>query len=239
MLLLKKTAASFFLPPGIFVLAAACMAFRAKGRLRALLLVFASAVYLLSVPILSGRLASLCGPDAAASFSSCDVIIVLGGGVIEGSSDLSGSGSLPAESAMRTCDAARMWRKTGSPVIVCGGPVMGLPAEAFVMKRYLCDLGVLPDRIITEDRSRDTGENARYAAEIMKRKGFSRPLVVTSYWHCRRAEREFSKFGFSVSVYPSGMPGPHTLSFRSFLPAAAALRESSVSLKELAALAFP
>ena len=61
------------------------------------------------------------------------------------------------------------------------------------MKRFLTDLGVPDPMIIVEDKSRDTIENARYARQICERRGFVRPILVTSAYHLKRSVLSFSK----------------------------------------------
>ena len=192
---------------------------------------------LVSLPAVSGMLSSLVESPRSGmrELHLCDAVILLGGGVSEGVKDLSGEGALTPESACRTADAARLWRIIRRPVIACGGSVYGSSAEADIAARYLADLGVPADMVIRERRSRDTAENARFAAEIMREKGFHKAALVTSSWHMRRASAEFRSAGVDVELYPSG-GADRTAGWRDFLPSAAALKESAAVLKELAGI---
>lgn len=58
------------------------------------------------------------------------------------------------------------------------------------------------DRLILEERSRNTRENARFSAELANPKPGERWLLVTSAWHMPRAVGCFRRAGFPVTAYP-------------------------------------
>lgn len=63
-------------------------------------------------------------------------------------------------------------------------------------------LGVAAGRVVTEDKSRNTGENARFTKQIAVPKPGERWLLVTSAYHMPRAIGVFRKAGFAVEAYP-------------------------------------
>ena len=63
-------------------------------------------------------------------------------------------------------------------------------------------LGVDPARIIVEDQSRNTEENARFTAAIVHPEPKQRWLLVTSAFHMPRAIGVFEKAGFDVVADP-------------------------------------
>jgi uncharacterized SAM-binding protein YcdF (DUF218 family) len=63
-------------------------------------------------------------------------------------------------------------------------------------------LGVPPGRILTEDKSRNTVENALFTKQIAVPKPGERWLLVTSAYHMPRAIGIFRKVGFTVEAYP-------------------------------------
>ena len=65
-------------------------------------------------------------------------------------------------------------------------------------------MGVPKDQIIIEDRSKDTIENAKYASQLCRKIGFSKPILVTSAYHMKRAIWCFEKQGFHVVPFPAG-----------------------------------
>ena len=117
-----------------------------------------------------------------------DVIILLGGGVYDGVPDFSGIGRPSDRALPRVITAARLQKRLNLPVIVCGGAVFEkFTKEAPILKRFLTDLGVSEEKIILEDRSRDTHENAKFTAEICSKMGYKRPILVTSAFHLKRS----------------------------------------------------
>ncbi len=72
--------------------------------------------------------------------------------------------------------------------IVSGGmanPKAGI-SEAAVMRDYLLAHGISEDRILVEDQSRSTRENARFALEIARRCSADSLLLITSSDHLTR-----------------------------------------------------
>ncbi|HJW29745.1 MAG TPA: YdcF family protein, partial [Saprospiraceae bacterium] len=135
---------------------------------------------------------------------SGDVIVILGGGVYDGVPDLSGEGAPSEDTLARLVTAVRLQKRLHVPVIVSGGPVFPWrKAEAPVVARVLEDLGVPTDKIIMEDTSRDTLENAQNTVEICKKYHFSHPLLVTSAYHMKRAILSFKKVRMDVTAIPS------------------------------------
>ncbi len=63
-------------------------------------------------------------------------------------------------------------------------------------------LGVAPGRIVAEDKSRNTVENAVFSKQIAMPKPGERWLLVTSAYHLPRAVGVFRKAGFAVEAYP-------------------------------------
>ena len=236
---LKKILSSVLLPPGGFVLLFAVSAlapFSVRAR-RVLVLGSSSLLLALSLPAVSGRLVSCLEiPSDPSHLPSCDLIVLAGGGVADGVKDLSGEGALPAEAASRTAEAARLWHRLHVPIIACGGSVAGSAVEAEIAARYLSDLGVRSDDVILENRSRDTAENARFAAIIMREKRFVRPVLVTSSWHMRRAARAFERERICVVPWSAGRSGDRLVSWMAFLPSSGALKESSAAIREIAGL---
>ena len=68
--------------------------------------------------------------------------------------------------------------------------------------RYLTDVGISPERIVLEDKSRNTHENALFTHDLVKPKAGERWLLVTSAYHMPRSVGIFRKAGFDVTAYP-------------------------------------
>jgi len=92
-------------------------------------------------------------------------------------------------------------RHTGLPILVTGAP-----REAVTMQTSLVrDFGV-PVRWV-ENQSRDTFENARYTAQMLKPEGIGRIILITSSTHLWRAVHEYEDAGFEVVPAPAGRVG--------------------------------
>jgi uncharacterized SAM-binding protein YcdF (DUF218 family) len=74
--------------------------------------------------------------------------------------------------------------------------------EAQLGKEILMRLGVECERIIIEDRSRNTAENARLSKIIAAPKESEKWLLVTSAFHMPRAMGAFRAVGFPVEATP-------------------------------------
>ena len=77
-------------------------------------------------------------------------------------------------------------------------------SEAGAIKKYLVSLGVPREKVFTEERARDTRENAVFSKKICDKKGYTKAVIVTSACHMRRAVWSFKTAGFKEAVpYPA------------------------------------
>ncbi|WP_081904171.1 YdcF family protein [Brevibacillus thermoruber] len=80
-------------------------------------------------------------------------------------------------------------------IIVTGGvPKQGV-TEADAMSRWLVSQGIDQDRILLENKSTDTVENALFTTAILEREGIRDVTLVTSASHMRRALTVFREAG--------------------------------------------
>lgn len=63
-------------------------------------------------------------------------------------------------------------------------------------------LGLDPKRLVLEDKSRNTRENAVFTRRLVEPKPGERWLLVTSAWHMPRSMGVFRKAGFPVEAFP-------------------------------------
>src|SRR5262249_43802220 len=142
-------------------------------------------------------------PPWEAARGAPDGIIVLGG-VIDASSP--GNQIMLNESAERLTVVPDLARRYPNARILFSGGSGALigdgGAEAGAAARLLESLGISLDRVILEDRSRNTVENAVYSKLIVHPKRGERWLLVTSAFHIPRAIGVFRKVGFPVEPYP-------------------------------------
>ena len=137
--------------------------------------------------------------------------------------------------------AARLAKASGLPVLTSGGLHYGEPpSEAAMMAEVLArDYGVAVRW--QEGLSRTTWENARYSAEILKKEGVERVLLVTQAWHMPRARWSFEQVGFQVVSAPMGFLGvPNGRPAGGWLPESKAVWQSGLLLSEAVGLwAYP
>lgn len=91
-------------------------------------------------------------------------------------------------------------------IIISGGmdPSVPGPSEAAIIKRYFVSFGIPAERILLEERSQTTAENARLTAEMVRPGPGTHWILVTSAYHIPRAIGAFRKAGFNVVACPSG-----------------------------------
>jgi uncharacterized SAM-binding protein YcdF (DUF218 family) len=100
-------------------------------------------------------------------------------------------------------DLARRFPHSRVAVSGGGGFLLGpSEAEAPLIACLLESLGVPAQRIVIEDRSRNTAENAAFARHLLQPKAGERWLLVTSAQHMPRAVGCFQNAGFAVEPYP-------------------------------------
>ena len=241
MFTLKKTITAFILPPGIFILAivlvSSVMVYRKRWKLGLVNLIVGLMLWALStIPMANFLIHGLESDYSIPVNPAGDVIILLGGGMIEGVPDLTGT-SAPSPSTMgRIVSAVRLYKRLDVPIIVSGGRTYddADSAGATIAKRFLMDLGV-PDHLITvEDRARDTAQNARLTAAICRQQGFSKPILLTAAYHLKRARMAFDAAGMQVTVFPACFLGSRNIPYtwRHLLPQAGALQTSTHALHE-------
>lgn len=74
--------------------------------------------------------------------------------------------------------------------------------EAPVARRFLAELGFDPSKVVFEDQSRNTRENATLTKELAAPKAGETWLLVTSALHMPRSVGTFRAAGWTVTAYP-------------------------------------
>ncbi len=134
-----------------------------------------------------------------------DGIIVLGGAE---ETLIAEARNVPAlnEAGERILETAMLaWRFPETRVVFTGGTaniLYGGVSEADSARTHLTSLGLSADRLILEDKSRDTYENALYTRVLLAPKPGERWLLVTSAGHMPRAVGCFRALGFDVLPWP-------------------------------------
>lgn len=134
-----------------------------------------------------------------------DGIVVLGGG-FEGAINLARGGYELNSGGDRYVEAAILARRYPAAKIVVTGGVGSLilkgEGDADTALRLFTALGVPRDRLVLENRSRNTYENAVFTKEMVTPKPGETWLLVTSAFHMPRAKALFDKAGFATVPWP-------------------------------------
>jgi uncharacterized SAM-binding protein YcdF (DUF218 family) len=133
-----------------------------------------------------------------------DGIVVLGGAITPDVAAIRNDAALneAAERITATVELAR--RYPNARVIFSGGDgsLVHSGNESEAALRLFERLGVAAGRVVAEDRSRNTVENAVFSKQIASPKLGERWLLVTSAYHMPRAMGIFRMAGFPVEAYP-------------------------------------
>ena len=110
---------------------------------------------------------------------SGDVLIVLGGGVKD-----------------RPELAAALYEQHAAPLILLSGA-----GDTTLNRRVLRQNGVPKDAIEMENRSLTTRENALYSIPLLRAAHIHRAIIVTSWYHSRRALKTFQHYAPDITFY--------------------------------------
>lgn len=196
----------------------------------------------LFVTPLERQTTALLSPERAGA----QAIVVLAAGQLENAPEY-GRRSIPDYIALaRLRYAAHLHRRTGLPVLVSGGngeinvnpdPALREYAKADAMATALRqDFGV-PVRWI-EPASRDTLENARFSAALLRADGVKRVLLVTDAMHMPRSHAVFVQAGLDVVDAPTMFFSNQPLAVSAWVPSAEGMRRSWYAVYELIGIAW-
>jgi uncharacterized SAM-binding protein YcdF (DUF218 family) len=148
--------------------------------------------------------------------------IIILGGAEDGRADAAKEIAGLNEAAERyTEGAALALRFPQARVVFSGGNghlLASAPAEAVSAGRLLGALGVAPERIVLEDKSRNTRENAAFTRAMIEPKAGERWLLVTSAFHMPRSVGCFRKVGIDVEPWPVDYRVGGVFEFNAYYP---------------------
>lgn len=107
-----------------------------------------------------------------------DVVVVVSGG----------------ETEARIKEGVSIYKQGYAPKIIFAGAAReGEVSNALAMKRIAISAGVPSENIFIEENSKDTKENAKNSAEIIRKNNFNKIILTTSPYHQRRTYQNFRK----------------------------------------------
>lgn len=171
--------------------------------------------------------------DQRRNYEKLDVVVVLSGGINDNGY---AKKVMPSnQTAARLLHAVQVFNRSGAEYLVCSGRGSNT-SEAGVMKRAAEGLGVPSQKIKLDIKSDNTKQHAEELNKIFKDKNITIGLVTSAY-HMKRSEREFSKYFPNIVPLPSDyLYSPHPLSVYSFLPSSDNLLRFSISSREIAGI---
>jgi len=178
--------------------------------------------------------------EAQAPACCYEAIVVLGGGMTAAAPPYLMDPDL-SDASDRVWHAARLYhRGIAKKIIVSGGTFAAYsdaPAtsEAEAMRRFLIDLGVPSEAIVSEGKSLNTLQNIRNVRQMV---GDARVALVTSGYHMPRALMLAHRGGLNVGAFPTDWRAPVAMrsTWENWVPSLAAMAWSSTSLREHMAL---
>jgi uncharacterized SAM-binding protein YcdF (DUF218 family) len=108
----------------------------------------------------------------------------------------------------RTLHAAALYQSGHiTSLVLCGGVGQHPPSEAAVMQDILLGAGVPMDAMVLEDQSTTTGENIRFAQNLIDETDV---VIITDWYHAPRAKLIARRAGLRVT---SSSPSLHGAKF--------------------------
>jgi uncharacterized SAM-binding protein YcdF (DUF218 family) len=146
---------------------------------------------------------------------------------------------LPDSETYSRCEFAA-WLHTQRqplPILACGGGTDSTLVLAVTMRELLRKAGIPDTMIWTEERSLNTHENAVYGAEILRKHGVDRVVLVVDAQSMPRAAACFRKVGIAVVPAPSRFRefGPVS---QELLPSWRSIARNELTLHEVIGLAW-
>lgn len=169
-----------------------------------------------------------------------DGIVVLGGGMDTGVETARSSWELN-RAGDRFVEALRLaLRHPEARIVIAGGGSAlnpGQVPEAEAAARFFRDFGIAPERLVLDDQSRNTEENALNAKAVGQPKPGETWVLVTSAFHMPRSVGLFRRADFAVVPWPADYMSSGNETFGpKFDEVAENLAISNIALREWAGL---
>lgn len=135
-----------------------------------------------------------------------DGIVVLGGGMDSEVNTVRHGWEL-SRSGDRFVETLRLAQHhPEARIVIAAGPSALAPdqePEALAVHRFFVAFDIAPERLVIDDKSRNTEENAQFARSLTGNTAGQTWLLVTSAFHMPRSVGLFRKAGFDVIPWPA------------------------------------
>ena len=189
---------------------------------------------------LAGRF-SYFDPGSKPAAEPVDGIILLLGAAINLKISRQVGHAVPGHAAGRLVEFLRLAKAyPGARLLITGGNVAGDgrgPSEAALIADYLISRGISAARLMIDERSRDTYDNAVMGRQLARPRDGARWLLVTSTWHMPRAMGVFRAQGWPVVAAPPFRPEARDTAFQLRFNLRRGLNSLGVALHEYLGLA--
>ena len=193
--------------------------------------------WLIAAPIAHGQRRV----EAAADAAGAQAVVVLGGGIVSYMSDGLALNDL-VSSALRVIEGVRVYRLLGDPLLVVSGgntPHVDPPQpEGEAMRRGAIGLGVPPSRVLSDNASMTTFEQAQTLGRELPARGIRRIVLVTSPIHMPRSLAVFRAAGLDPIPSAGPLRGNPDDSFWTLVPDRQSLGISDAAIYEALALVY-
>jgi uncharacterized SAM-binding protein YcdF (DUF218 family) len=244
MVLVIKILYSLIFPPAIFVIIVFALSFyfytkKTTRRLSYILFLISILFYLSSCSFIGEKMVSqVANQYPFPDHISGDSIVMLGQGARGDIITVDGNGELTSDTAINVITALKLYNELKLPIILSGGTpegVKGAGNESQISRRALIAMQVPADKIIMDDKSRTTQENAKNSAAILNNRGLKHPILVTSSTHMSRSVELFKKEGIDVLALPTQYETPKKVKndVFDFIPSAYGISMVRNGLKEI------
>ncbi len=162
-------------------------------------------------------------------------IVVLGGGVNANAYEYENKVIPSNDTLMRLNYVAYLARIDPQKTIITSGGYTGSKAEAIVMRDTLINSYGITNPIITESKSRNTDENAKFVAKILLPLDIHSIILVTQDFHMRRAMMLFKHYGLNPTAAPTDFyySIDADTPILTFIPNAVAMAQVTLALHEI------
>jgi len=199
-------------------------------------------LYACSTPLVSSWLLAVAAATpipVASTTPPAQAIVLLSADAQRGQAQ--GVADLPGPLALeRIVKTAALYRSTGLPILVTGGPIPESSGTyADMMSASLKETFGIDVRW-RETKSRNTIENAAFSAPMLKQEGITTVLIVAQDWDMPRALWAFQRAGLTALPAAAGRPSvsPGDLDPSDFLPSAHGFLDSFYALHEIMGLRY-
>ncbi len=189
-----------------------------------------------SAPVGNGlyRLLEASAHDTTKPDTTYDVVVFLGG-IVDGDPTALSHQTSYNDNVERLFVTYDLLRTGRARYAITSGGTEGASGvnEGETVRDQLIAWGIDPDRVIAEPKALNTHENAVYSAAIIKERGFSKIVLVTSAYHMKRGVDCFHAVGLDPDTLPADYRGGRFDDLVSPIPRSWNLDASTHAIREL------